>query len=107
MPIYFVVTLVLCALAQMSAKKSFRSIPMVREMMNSNLLMVKHTPNKPKSVKFSVYQVQIVFISFLMCFLLSETSKRLPSINLTELFYFPLCRSFSASPRTPSTSLMI
>eukprot|EP01032_Pedospumella_encystans_P007677 gene7677-9183_t len=41
----------------MSAKKSFRSIPMVREVMNSNLLVVKHSSNKPKSVKLSVYQI--------------------------------------------------
>lgn len=57
MPVYFVITLVLFALAQISAKKSFRSISIVREVLNSNSLMVKQSASKPKTVKFSVYQV--------------------------------------------------
>lgn len=57
MSIYFVITLVLCTLAQVAAKKTFRSIPPVQEELNSNLMLMKHSPSKPKSIKFSVYQV--------------------------------------------------
>jgi len=78
MSIYFFVTLVLCALAQLAAKKSFRSIPVVREVMNGNLLMVKHSPSKPKTIKFSVYQVWIMFINFWLVISSSEYHKVCP-----------------------------
>lgn len=57
MQIILFVTLSLCILAQIMAKKNMRFTPVVKDTIVNDVMTVQTFPSKPKWVKFSVFQV--------------------------------------------------